>query len=153
MSTGVALGATFPTVGGWVFEATQPYDPAIEAAESSADGTDIVLGLNTKGDGRQDIIKYVESTGTQPRIFAFMSPPSQGTQAIRGAGDAVAFAEAVRENLGQFLKKYGLRKTRLFFYGPYALAVFVGQQLTSVGEIQLFEYQDPGYVPSCRLRT
>jgi hypothetical protein len=25
--------------------------------------------------------------------------------------------------------------------------------LTSVGEIQLFEYQDPDYVPTCRLRT
>jgi len=63
------------------------------------------------------------------------------------------FAQAVREKLNQILKKYGLRKTRLFFYGPYALAVFLGQQLTSVGEIQLFEYQDPGYVPSCLLRT
>jgi hypothetical protein len=167
LSTGVALGATLPTVGGWVFEipqppakdpwrsdamATQPYDLGIETAEGTG-GTDIVLGLNIKGDGRQDIIKYVESTGTQPRIFAFMSPPSQGALAIRGAGGAVAFAQAVRENLGQLLKKYGLRKTRLFFYGPYALAVFVGQQLTSVGEIQLFEYQDPGYVPSCTLRT
>jgi hypothetical protein len=168
LSTGVALGATFPTVGGWVFEipqppakdpwrsdaiATQPYDPAIETAEDSADGTDVVLGLNIKGDGRQDIIKYVESTGTQPRIFAFMSPPSQGAQAIRGAGDAVAFAQSVRENLGQLLKKYDLRKTRLFFYGPFALAVFLGQQLSAVGEIALFEYQDPGYALSCTIRT
>jgi len=133
--------------------ATQPYDPAIETAEDSADGTRVVLGLNIKGDGRQDIIKYVESTGTQPRIFAFMSPPSQGAQAIRGAGDAVAFAQSVRENLGQLLKKYDLRKTRLFFYGPFALAVFLGQQLSAVGEIALFEYQDPGYALSCTIRT
>jgi hypothetical protein len=41
----------------------------------------------------------------------------------------------------------------LFFFGPFALAVFLGQQLTAVGQIQLFEYQDPGYVPSCTLRT
>jgi hypothetical protein len=40
-----------------------------------------------------------------------------------------------------------LNRTRLFFYGPFSLAVFLGQQLTSVGEVQLFEYQDPGYVP------
>ena len=98
-------------------------------------------------------MKYVESTGNPPRIFAFMSPPSQGAQAIRGAGDAVAFGQAVRDCLGQLLKKYGLRKTRIFFYGPFALAVFLGQQLTSIGEIQLFEYQDPGYVPSCNLRS
>ena len=82
-----------------------------------------------------------------------MSPPSQGAQSIKGAGDAVAFGQAVREKLGQLLKTHQLRKTRIFFYGPFALAVFLGQQLTSVGEIQLFEYQDLGYVPSCTLRT
>lgn len=168
LSSGVALGAVFPTVGGWAFEipqpptkedwrsdapATNPYDLRMEVIEGSQDGRDIVLGLNIKGDGRQDIMKYVESAGSQPRIFAFMSPPSQGAQSIGGAGDACAFGQAVRENLGQLLKKYNVRKTRIFFYGPFALAVFLGQHLTSVGEIQLFEYQDPGYVPSCSLRT
>jgi SMODS-associated and fused to various effectors sensor domain len=98
-------------------------------------------------------VKYVESAGNLPRAFVFISPPSQGAQSIRGAGDAVAFARAVREHLGQLLKKYNLRKTRMFVYGPLALAVFLGQQLTSIGEIQLFEYQDPGYVLSCSLRT
>jgi hypothetical protein len=168
LTSGVALGATFPTVGDWIFEipqppakdpwrsdatATNPYQLSTEIVEGVQDGTDIVLGLNIKGDGRQDILKYVESTGRSPRIFAFVSPPSQGAQSIRGAADAVAFGQAVREQLGSLLKKYDLRKTRVFFYGPFALAVFLGQHLTSVGEIQLFEYQDPGYVPSCTLRT
>jgi SMODS-associated and fused to various effectors sensor domain len=168
LSSGVALGATFPTVGDWIFEIPQPpakdawrsdapateaYQLSTEVIEGAQDGTDIVLGLNIKGDGRQEILKYVESTGTRPRIFAFVSPPSQGAQSIRGAGDAVAFGQAVREQLGSLLKKYDLHKTRVFFYGPFALAVFLGQHLTSVGEIQLFEYQDPGYVPSCTLRT
>jgi hypothetical protein len=168
LSSGVALGAIFPTVGGWIFEtpqppskedwrsdtpATNPYDLRVEVIDGSQEGADIVLGLNIKGDGRQDIIKYVENTGNPPRIFAFMSPPSHGAQSIRGAGDASAFAQTVRENLGQLLKKHQLRKTRIFFYGPFALSVFLGQHLTSVGEIQLFEYQDPGYVPSFTLRT
>jgi SMODS-associated and fused to various effectors sensor domain len=168
LSTGVALGAVFPTVGGWAFEipqppskedwrsdapATNPYHLQVEVIDGSHGGSDMVLGLNIKGDGRQDIMQYVQSTGNPPRIFAFMSPPSPGAQSIRGAGDAVAFGQAVRETLGQFLKTHQLHKTRIFFYGPFALAVFLGQQLTSVGEIQLFEYQDPGYVPSCTLRT
>jgi hypothetical protein len=29
----------------------------------------------------------------------------------------------------------------------------LGQQLTTIGQVQLFEYQDPGYIPSCLLRT
>jgi hypothetical protein len=60
---------------------------------------------------------------------------------------------AVREHLGALLKRIGARNTRLFFYGPQALAIFLGQQLTSVGTVQLFEYQDPGYVPSLLLTT
>jgi hypothetical protein len=168
LSTGVALGAVFPTVAGWAFEIpqppakepwrsdappTQPYHLNVEVVEGNSNGADIVLALNIKGDGRRDVMNYIESTGSPPRMFVFMSPPSQGAQSIAGAGEAVAFGQAVRESLGQLLKKSGLRKTRIFFYGPFALAVFLGQQLTSIGEIQLFEYQDPGYVPSCSLRT
>ena len=125
----------------------------VEELEGSPDGTDVVLGLNIRGDGRQDMMKYVESTGHIPRRYFFVSPSTHGAQSIRGASDAVAFAQCVRETLGQSLKKYDVRKTRLFFYGPFALSVFLGQHLTSVGEIQLFEYQDPGYVPSCTLKT
>lgn len=168
LSTGVALGATFPTVGGWVFEIpqppaqdpwrsdttpTSPYNLAVEIIDGNFSGTDIVVGLNIKGDARQEILKYVQGTNNPPRLFVFLSPPSQGAQSIGRGGDAAAFAMAVRERLSQLLKKHGLRKTRLFFYGPYALSVFLGQQLTSVGEIRLFEYQDPGYVPSCTVRT
>ncbi|MFY9584929.1 MAG: dsDNA nuclease domain-containing protein [Candidatus Acidiferrales bacterium] len=168
LSTGIAMGVVFPTVGGWTFEipqppskddwrsdatATTPYDLRVEVIDGSQDGSDIVLGLNIRGDGRQDITRYVEHAGNLPKIFAFMSPSSQGAQSIGGAGDACAFARRVRDHLGQLLKKYQLLHTRIFFYGPFALAVFLGQQLTSVGEIQLFEYQEPGYIPSCSLRT
>ena len=168
LSTGIALGATFPTVGGWAFEIPQPpakedwrsdappaspYQLQEEILDGNPRGTDIVLDLNIRGNGRQDVLKYIDSTGNPPRIFAFMSPSSPGAQSIGGAREAVAFGQAVREHLGQLLKKYGLRKTRIFFYGPFALAVFLGQQLTSVGEIELFEYQDPGYVLSCSLKT
>ncbi|MBI1826036.1 MAG: SAVED domain-containing protein [Planctomycetes bacterium] len=168
LSTGIALGSAFPGVGGWVFEipqfpsktdwrsdatATSPYELRVEVIDGDKDGADIVLGLNIRGDGRQDIIHYVESTGIRPRILAFVSPTSQGAQSISGAEDACALARAVREELGQLLKEHRLNRTRIFFYGPFALAVFLGQQLTSVGEVQLFEYQDPGYVPSFMLRT
>jgi hypothetical protein len=168
LSTGIALGAEFPAVGGWIFEisqppmkdpwrsdatATNPYELSVETIDGDLEGQDLVLGLNIKGDGRGDVMRFVESTGQRPRLFAFMSPPSQGAQSIGGAGDAAAFSIAVRDHLGKLLKTYQLRKTRLFFYGPLALATFLGQQLTSVGEIRLFEYKDPGYVPSCSLRT
>jgi SMODS-associated and fused to various effectors sensor domain len=168
LSTGLAVGAAFPAVGGWTFEIPQPpmkdpwrsdapatsaYQLDIETIDGDLTGSDLVIGLNIRGDGRGDIMRFIESTGQPPRLFAFVAPPSQGAQSIGGAGDARAFAVGVREHLGQLLKTHQLRKTRLFFYGPFALSVLLGQQLTSVGEIQLFEYQDPGYVSSCSLKT
>ena len=63
----------------------------------------------------QDILKYVDSAGDLPWIFAFMSPPLQGIQSIGDAGDAGVFAQAVRERLGQLLKAHWLRTTRLFY--------------------------------------
>lgn len=168
LSTGIMLGATFPAVGGWKFEIPQPpakgpwrsdatpteaYELRVELTDGDASGADLVLGLNIRGDGCEDVLRYVSSTGSIPKLFAFMAPSSTGSQAIRGSGDACAFAIAVRERLGQLLKTHHLRSTRLFFYGPFALSVFFGQQLTSVGQIHLFEYQDPGYVQSCSLGT
>lgn len=158
LSTGIALGAAFPAVGGWAFEVPQPpakdawrsdttpaspYELHVELSEGSKDGTDLVVGLNIRGDGREDVRRYISSTGSEPRMFAFMAPSSQGSQSIGGAGEALAFARAAREQSASCLRSIGWA---LFFYGPFALAVFLGQQLTSVGEIQLFEYQDPGYV-------
>lgn len=168
LTTGIALGATFPGVGGWIFEIPQPpakgawrsdavmppgYNLQIEKVDGSSSGDDVVVALNIKGDGRKDVMDYVATTGRQPKLFAFLSPPSQGGQAIGGAEEACAFAAAVREELGKLLKEHGVRSSRLFFYGPFALAVFLGQHLTSIGTVQLFEFQDPGYVPSMLLQT
>jgi hypothetical protein len=168
LSTGVALGASFPAVGGWVFEIPQPpakeawrsdaaptpgYPLQVETIEGQPDGDDLVLGLNIVGDGRKDVMRYVSENGAPPQAFIFMSPEAQGSRSINGDSDACAMAREVREKLGQILKARGLRKTLLFFYGPLALSVFLGQQLTSLGEVQLFEYQDPGYIATALLRT
>ena len=168
LSTGVAVGATFPAVGGWTFEIPQPpakepwrsdavptpnYRMQEEIIEGNAEGTDLVLGLNIRGDGREDVLRYIQSTGQLPIAYVFLSPPHQGAQSIGGAEDAMAMALAIRERHGALLKGRQVRMTRLFVFGPYALSVFLGQQLTSIGQVQLYEYQDPSYVPSVLLRT
>jgi len=167
LSTSIALGATFPVVGGWAFEVPQPparepwrsdgppaspYEMHVDVVDGGG-GADIVLGLNIRGDGREDVRRFIESTGVPPKLFAFMAPALPGSQSIAGSAEACAFAFGVREQLGALLKKNGVRNTRLFFYGPQALAIFLGQHLTSVGKVQLFEYQDPSYVTSVLLST
>src|SRR5260370_27984114 len=124
------MGVAFPAVGGWTFEIPQPpaketwrsdaaptgdYNLQSELIEGSPQGTDLVCGLNIRGDGRADVIRYIETTGVPPNAFVFMSPPSQGAQSIGGAEDALAMSRAVRDRLGEILKSRQLSLTRLFF--------------------------------------
>jgi hypothetical protein len=168
LSTGILLGSTFPTVGGWSFQIDQPPSNAVwrsdstpatayrlteEIVQGSAEGTDIVVGLNATGDGRAEISKFITSSGRPTKAYLFLSAADLSSRSIAGQEEAVAFAAKARERLAALLKRYGLSNTRMFFYGPFALAVFLGQRLTSVGSVELFEYQNPGYVPSCTLET
>lgn len=168
LSTGILLGSTFPKVGGWSFELEQPPANAVwrsdataapayrlteEILQGSAEGTDIVVGLNATGDGRAEMSKFIGSSGRPPKAYLFLSAADLSSRSIASQEEAVAFAIEARERLAALLKRYGLSNTRMFFYGPFALAVFLGQRLTSVGSVKLFEYQNPGYVPSCSLET
>jgi hypothetical protein len=114
LSTGIALGATFPAVGGWNFEIPQPpardawrsdatptpsYSLQEEIVEGVAGGSDLVLGLNTRGDGRQDVFNYTAASGQPPSAFVFLSPPSQGAQSIGG----LAMRSRWRRTLGNGL--------------------------------------------------
>ena len=71
-------GATFPGVGGWTFEIPQPpskepwrsdakarspYDFHVKVTEGGGAGADLVLGLNIRSDGREDLLRYIASTG------------------------------------------------------------------------------------------
>jgi hypothetical protein len=68
LSTGIAVGAAFPAVGGWIFEipqppmkdpwrsdtpATTPYPLGIENIDGDAEGIDLVLGLNIRAMERE----------------------------------------------------------------------------------------------------
>jgi hypothetical protein len=168
LSTGVAVGSAFPAVGGWTFEVPQPpsltawrsdavptagYETRTEVVDAASGSPELVLALTIKGDGRADVTRYIEAWNSPPRFRAFVSPVAQGGQAIGGGEDACAFVQAVRHLLNDLTKTHSLRRTHLFVYGPLALSIFLGQQLTAVGEVQLYEFQDPGYVPSCSIRT
>jgi hypothetical protein len=142
LSTGLAVGAVFPAVGGWTFEIPQPpskepwrsdakarnpYDLRVEVTEGGGSGTDLILGLNIRGDGREDVQRYIATTGQPPRLFVFMEPATtRGSQLISGSEDTCAFAQSARERLGEIIKNYRVSRTRLFFYGPLALAILLG---------------------------
>lgn len=170
LSTGVALGAIFPQVGGWTFDIEQP--PAIRSWRSNAppriqyrltggsetlidpNGDSIALVLNVKGSATAEVERYISASSISVKAIVSIAPEGgSGALSIADDRDAMSVALAARNQLGTLLDKHQVRETHLFYFGPFALSVFFGQLLTSVGRVHLYEFKDPGYSRSFTLRT
>lgn len=174
LSTGVAMGMIFPEIGNWTFELLQP--PQVQPWRSDAEriikykplyseinppalgikskGDDLAVVFNITGKALNDVAEYFKSTATPLKKIISLQPDSApGNFSIENDSEAVALASASKDIIKNMLTKYKSKKIHLFYFGPFGLAVFLGQKLTSVGSIQLYEFQDPGYKPSCLLKS
>ncbi|MDN3512258.1 MAG: SAVED domain-containing protein [Candidatus Jettenia sp.] len=174
LSTGLALGALFPTNGSWVFEVSQPpastlwrsdagseinYPLNISEIDSNSarldpNGDSLAFAFNITGSAQIDVINHIRDNSLPIKTLILIHPArSPSSLSIADDKEAISFAIAARDALKQAITNYNTRSIHLFFYGPLALAIFLGQRLTSLGTIQLYEFKDPGYVPSCTLIT
>lgn len=174
LSTGIALGMTFPEVGNWTFELLQP--PQTHSWRSDAEklknyriqheliepisvglsqsGNDIVFIFNITGKALDEVVNYLKENRIGIKKIILIQPQkTPGNFSIQSDSEAVALASASKDILKGFISKYKSSKTHLFYFGPLGLSVFLGQKLTSMGIIQLYEFQDPGYKPSCLIKT
>lgn len=169
LTTGIALGIVFPQNGGWIFEIPQPPLPtpwrsdavpvatyALKMEETLEDpsGDSIAYVFNIKGNALRDVREYIaESALSVKAVIAVEPAGSSGALSIADDREAVSLALGARDELHKALTRHKVRMTHLFFYGPFALSVFVGQLLAAIGRVQLYEFQDPGYVSSASLKT
>ncbi len=169
LSTGIALGATMPRLSGWNIEVQQPtsitpwrsdalphesYAVRKFECKLSDEGDAIAVVLDVAGRGRYAVSSYVISANLSVKALVALEPPAgAGSDALANDVDAVSFAQSAREEIAEALLRHGVRKTHLFFLGPFGLAAFFGQMLTSLGTVQLYEFREPGYSPSCLLKT
>jgi hypothetical protein len=169
LSTGIALGAAFPEIGGWIFEIPQPplilpwrsdavpemsYALRSNVMKGNSTGDSIAFIFNIKGSALHDVKSYIKDRSLRVKAILAVEPAgAAGSLSIANDREAVSLALAARDQLRAALDQYKVRSTHLFFYGPFALSVFIGQYLSSIGQVQLYEFQDPGYVPSFSLRT
>jgi hypothetical protein len=169
LTTGITLGAVFPQNGGWVFETPQPPLPAawrsdavpvaaypLKTEETLGDhnGDSIAYVFNIKGNALRDVREYIAESSLSVKAVITVEPAgSSGPLSIADDREAVSVAMSARDELYKALARHDVRVTHLFFFGPLALSVFVGQLLAAVGRVQLYEFQDPGYVPTATLRT
>lgn len=177
LSTGIALGQKFSQSAGWQFEIPQP--PQTEPWRSDAiarrdyplrahhtetntefqtDSTSnaIAIVVSVRRDSILNASKYLanHSIGVQA-LYDLRPATGTGELSVADAEEAQSIALAVRRELDQAQDKYDAEMTHLFFNGPFALAVFIGQQLNTVGSVQLYEFlgHNIGYTPSCLLEA
>lgn len=169
LTTGIALGSAFPQNGGWVFEIPQPPLPApwrsdavpvatypLKAVETLGvpAGDSIAYVFNIKGNALRDVREFIADSSLSVKAVIAVEPAgSPSALSIADDREAVSLALSARDELHKALTRHDVRITHLFFYGPFALSVFVGQLLAAIGRVQLYEFQDPGYVPTATLRT
>lgn len=169
LTTGIALGSAFPQNGGWIFEIPQPplptpwrsdavpvatYPLKAEETLGAPSGDSIAYVFNIKGNALRDVRDYIANSSLPVRAVASVEPAgSPGALSIADDREAVSLALGARDELHKALTRHDVRTTHLFFYGPFALSVFVGQLLAAIGRVQLYEFQDPGYVATATIRT
>jgi len=169
LTTGIALGAVFTQNGGWVFEIPQPplptawrsdavpiaaYPLKVEEISGDLGGDSIAYVFNIKGNALRDVRDYIADNSLPIKVVVTVEPAgSSSALSIPDDREAVSLALRARDELHKALTRHDVRVTHLFFYGPFALSVFVGQLLSAIGWVQLYEFLDPGYVPTATLRT
>jgi len=169
LSVGVALGAVFSEPAGWVFEIQQPqmlsawrsncaksttYPVKISETALNPAADSIAYIFSISGHGFSEAQDFLHQSSIGAKALIVVEPVAgPGGLSIANGEEAVSLALVARDYLNKALSKYKVRQTHLFFYGPLGLAIFIGQKMTSLGDILLYEYQSPGYVKTFCLKT
>ena len=118
------------------------------------EGSTVAVGISVTGDLADDVRIDLERRLERVASVLFIRPERElGRECLRGAGDAVSLAAAVKKLSQTVAKRWNATKLMLYYYGPLGGAAFIGHQLNAVcREIQVMENQQPGYAPSFLLR-
>ncbi len=170
LSAGIAFGSAFPEVAGYTIQLAQRLGPKVEDWRSDIEAKDeYKLNnsdelLNEKGQGL--IIKFnvVADVSDQVDIFIkennkdFKASLTLQPQTVIGEfinnESAVAYARDAKRLIRQAISKYKTDKIHLFFAGPLGMAIFFGQMLNAMSEIQCYEQKNGGgYNEACLIKS
>lgn len=169
LSTGIMIGQNFPINGGWAIDVFQPQvnetwssaslpkkDYSLDCDEETlhAEGDSLVFICDITGRGKRHAVEFIKSSGIKSFGALTVSPKSgANSNSINNEIEAVSFGAKAIDKLRERMNHYSTRKVHLFYYGPISVALFLGQRLTSLGTVTLYEFQEPGYVDTLTLKT
>ncbi|MBE9067532.1 SAVED domain-containing protein [Leptolyngbya cf. ectocarpi LEGE 11479] len=165
----LALGYTFPEVGGYRFKVEQftgnqtflwasdepPSDAKFTLEEKGKKGDHLLMVFSITGSAKGDVVELIQES---PGLFTSVvyAEPEQGVsrQTIQSAADATALAEVARDVIQRSVKKYRPKTTHLILFAPQAFCLFLGQKLNALGTIAAYERTGEGkYTIGITLKT
>lgn len=167
---GVLLGASFPAVGGYTFRTEQPSGNEIALWDSNdspsllefaikheegKQGDDVLVFLAITGDGRDDALAFYGEHHPPFAKVVYAEPKSgAGPRSLSSAADAVALAVSGKNVLRHARSSAKATTLHLVVFGPLSFALFLGQQLNSLGTVVTYERNsEGGYQAAATLKT
>lgn len=166
LSAGIAIGSAFPEVAGYTIEFQARLGPKIETwrndiipstsyilksqlSKIQFDGDGLAVKFNIVADTSSDFDKYVSDSGNKFNAVLDLFPQN-GIGEFVNKESVISYARNAKGLIRDAITKCKTNKVHLFFAGPLGLAIFFGQQLNSMPEVQCYEQKiDGGYQVSC----
>lgn len=167
LSAGLAFGYTFPEVAGYGIEAEQRNQvwrsdykqnrhAALDFEHSleNSDSSDLRVEFSVTANVSRRVREYIKATGAYFKASLKLRPSSDiGPDSVPDGATALKYVREAKRIIREVRDLYEAERVHLFLSGPLGIAVFLGQQLNALGEVQCYEEQSKGYVKSCLLRT
>ena len=170
LSCGLLAGATFPAVGGYSFRTEQP--SGTETAlwdsnespssahfvikhEEGGQGDDVLVFLAMTNEAREDAVAFYTSNQVPFAKLVYAEPNNGiGPKSVADAADAVALAVSGKNILRAARTSTKAKRVHLVLFGPLSFALFLGQQLNSIGTVIAYERTVEGsYLASATMMT
>jgi len=165
LSTSVAVGRAFPSVGGFTIDvearggvwASDDYavdgtpDPwDVELIEGEGEqNAGLVVGIGLMTDLRKDVHAFARCALSGMSVLTLTSQLP-----LQTGGDVNAAVNSAKARIRELAGRYPGACIHLFLACPAQFAIFLGHRLNAVGAVQCYEWQTTGvYVPTCLLEA
>lgn len=166
LPSALAFGFTFPEPAGYVLQLKQGRDVWRSDARPSQNrklkvirdegeiGPNLLAGIAITKNGWKDLESFAEKSGSAFDAVVYFEPESGvGSQSISSDAEALAYAIQAKDLLRACKQKYESSCIHLVLLAPAGFAFFLGHWLSRLGEVVLYEWNEPHYYPAFRLNA
>ncbi len=117
-------------------------------------GHELAVAIGMTVDPTTAVTRYIEDANLQiDRVLTLLPADGAHDQSVAGPGEAVAFAQALRNAVRQDLERKPATRVHLFLAGPGGLALLLGHRWNRVAPTTVYEDLGAGhgYVPAFKV--